>query len=110
MKKYAARLRKIRISHEYSQEYVALKLGMSNSAYSKLEQGRTEMTLSRLVQMSEILQFNLSQFFDEEPEMEVGESVYAGYGFVTRGEFVQHVDKLHLLERQLSKILSQLPQ
>ena len=60
--------------------------------------------------MSEILQFNLSQFFDEEPETEVAESVYAGYGFVTRGEFVQHVDKLHLLERQLSKILSQLPQ
>jgi transcriptional regulator with XRE-family HTH domain len=110
MKKYAVRLRKIRISHEYSQEYMALKLGMAISTYSKLEQGKTELTLTRLVQLSDILQFNLSQFFDEEPEVQVAENVYAGYGFVTRAEFVQHVDKLHLLERQLSKILSQLPQ
>ncbi|MEK6546847.1 MAG: helix-turn-helix transcriptional regulator [Bacteroidota bacterium] len=110
MKKYASRLRKIRISHEYSQEYVALKLGIAISTYSKLEQGKTELTLTRLVQLSEILQFNLSQFFDEEPEMEVSEDVYAGYGFVTRAEFVQHVDKLLAMERQLSNILSQLPQ
>jgi transcriptional regulator with XRE-family HTH domain len=110
MKKYAARLRKIRISHEYSQEYMAIKLGMAISTYSKLEQGKTELTVSRLVQLSVILQFNLSQFFEEEPEVQVAEHVYAGYGFVTRAEFVQQVDKLHLLERQLNNILSQLPQ
>lgn len=89
---------------------MAIKLGMAISTYSKLEQGKTEMTLTRLVQLSEILQFNLSQFFEEEPEVQVAENVYAGYGFVTRAEFVQQVDKLQLLERQLSNILSQLPQ
>ncbi len=89
---------------------MAIKLGMAISTYSKLEQGKTELTVSRLVQLSVILQFNLSQFFEEEPEVQVAEHVYAGYGFVTRAEFVQQVDKLHLLERQLNNILSQLPQ
>lgn len=110
MKKYALRLRKIRISHDYSQEYMALKMGMAISTYSKLEQGKTELTVNRLVQISEILGFNLPQFFEDEPDVQVEESTYAGYGFVTRAEFVQHVDKLHLVERQLNKILSQLPQ
>ena len=110
MKKYALRLRKIRISQDFSQEYMALKLGMAISSYSKLEQGKTELTVNRLVQLSEILQFNLAQFFVEEPEELVDDSVYAGYGFVTRAEFVQQVDKLILLERQLSQILSKLPQ
>jgi hypothetical protein len=39
----------------------------------------------------------------------VEEPTQVGYGFVTRAEFMEHVDKLHLVERQLSDILSKLP-
>jgi transcriptional regulator with XRE-family HTH domain len=110
MNPYASRLRKIRVSHDYSQEYMALKLGITLSAYSKIERGKTELTISRLVQIAEILQFDLPRFFEAEPAVQVEEPTQVGYGFVTRAEFMEHVDKLHLVERQLSDILSKLPQ
>jgi len=63
MNPYASRIRKIRVSHGYSQEYMALKLGMTLSSYSKLERGLVELSVSRLVQISEVLEFDLGQFF-----------------------------------------------
>lgn len=89
---------------------MALKLGITLSAYSKIERGKTELTINRLVRIAEILEFELSHFFDSEPLTLVQDSPKLGYGFVTRAEFVQQADKLHLLERQLSDILSKLPQ
>jgi len=109
MNQYALRIRKIRVSQGYSQEYMALKMGITLSAYSKLERGMVELTVTRLVQIAEILEFDLSQFFHEEPADSVSEQTQVGYGFVTRAEFLQHLDKMHLLERQLSDILSKLP-
>ena len=110
MNLYSSRLRKIRVSHDFSQEYMAMKLGITLSAYSKIERGKTELTISRLVQIAEILQFELPQFFESEPTTLVEEPIKLGYGFVTRAEFIQQADKLNLLERQLSDILSKLPQ
>ena len=109
MNPYASRIRKIRVSHGYSQEYMALKLGMTLSSYSKLERGLVELSVTRLVQISEVLEFDLGQFFQEEPVDSVSDQTQVGYGFVTRAEFLQHLDKMHLLERQLSDILSKLP-
>jgi len=110
MNTYSSRLRKIRVSHDFSQEYMALKLGITLSAYSKIERGKTELTISRLVQIAEVLQFELPQFFEAEPPTFVEEPEKRGYGFVTRAEFNKHAEKLHLFERQLSDIISKLPQ
>ena len=110
MNPFSSRLRKIRVSQDFSQEYMALKLGITLSAYSKIERGKTELTVNRLIQIAEILQFDLPRFFETEPDGLVEEPIQPGYGFVTRAEFMEHVDKLDLLERQLSNILSKLPQ
>ena len=88
---------------------MALKLGMTLSSYSKLERGLVELSVSRLVQISEVLEFDLGQFFQVEPSDSVSDQSQVGYGFVTRAEFLKHLDKMHLLERQLSDILSKLP-
>jgi hypothetical protein len=56
------------------------------------------------------LQFELPQFFESEPTTLVEDPIKFGYGLVTRAEFIQQADKLNLLERQLSDILSKLPQ
>ncbi|WP_026632345.1 helix-turn-helix domain-containing protein [Dyadobacter alkalitolerans] len=51
----ALNIRKIREYRNYTQEYLAMKLGISQNAYSKIELGYTRITLERLIQISHIL-------------------------------------------------------
>lgn len=51
----ALNIRKIREYRNYTQEYLAMKLGISQNAYSKIELGYTRITLERLIQISQIL-------------------------------------------------------
>ena len=51
----ALNIRKIREYRNYTQEYLAMKLGISQNAYSKIELGYTRITLERLIQVSQIL-------------------------------------------------------
>lgn len=50
------RIRAIRESKNLSQEQMGKKLGLSQNAYSKIEIGKTEITLERLYQIAEIFE------------------------------------------------------
>jgi len=55
----ATNIRKIREHRNYTQEYLAAKLKISQNAYSKIELGYTKITLERLFQIAQILEVNL---------------------------------------------------
>ncbi|TAN35465.1 MAG: XRE family transcriptional regulator [Verrucomicrobia bacterium] len=50
----------IRKAKGWSQEDIAERLGMSPTGYGKIERGETDIPLSRLEQISEILDINLA--------------------------------------------------
>jgi len=52
----AANIRKIREHRNYTQEYLAAKLRISQNAYSKIELGYTKITVERLFQIAVILE------------------------------------------------------
>jgi transcriptional regulator with XRE-family HTH domain len=56
IKQVAANVRKIREHRNYTQEYLAAKLHISQNAYSKIELGYTKITVERLFQIAEILE------------------------------------------------------
>lgn len=61
---------KIRILREikgYTQENIAAELGLSTKAYQKIEVGETQLTITRLNQISEILEISSLEIlnFDE---------------------------------------------
>lgn len=56
IKAVAANIRNKREKLNYTQEYLAIKLGISQNAYSKIELGYTKITIERLFQISEILE------------------------------------------------------
>ncbi|TSJ38915.1 helix-turn-helix transcriptional regulator [Mucilaginibacter corticis] len=49
-------IRKRRGELGYSQEYMALKLHISQNSYSKLELGITKLTVQKFLEISELLQ------------------------------------------------------
>jgi transcriptional regulator with XRE-family HTH domain len=54
------RIRNIRLDKNLKQEYVALKLGCSQNSYSKLEIGKTELTVTKLFHIAAILSVNVA--------------------------------------------------
>jgi transcriptional regulator with XRE-family HTH domain len=55
----AANIRKIRENRNYTQDYLAAKLKISQNAYSKLELGYTKITIERLFHIAAILETDI---------------------------------------------------
>ncbi|WP_247233208.1 helix-turn-helix domain-containing protein [Telluribacter sp. SYSU D00476] len=53
------RLRQLRLQQELSQENMADMLGISTTAYGDIERGRTELTISRLEKIAQVLGVSL---------------------------------------------------
>lgn len=49
------RIRLLRLQRGYSQENMAYELGLSTTAYGDIERGKTDLTLSRLNQVAQVL-------------------------------------------------------
>lgn len=50
------KIRKIRREKDFSQEYVAEQLGITQSHYSKVERGEVEITMSKLLQLAKLFE------------------------------------------------------
>ncbi len=50
---------------KYSQAEIAAKLGIQQSQYGKLENGKSEMTLEKFVEICNILNLKISDFDNE---------------------------------------------
>ena len=67
-KAIVSNIRKIREFRNYTQDYLAAKLQISQNAYSKIELGYSSITLSRLVKITEILEFELADIISTDIE------------------------------------------
>lgn len=113
MKDFAPRIKKIRLFRDYTQAYLAYKLGITISAYSKIERGKTDPSLSRMLQISEILEFKLgdfSQVDETKPESLIvsEDQHYELYGFVTRKEFDESLRMIADLRMKIVEILNKI--
>ncbi len=52
-----------RLKKEYSQEVMASLLNISQNAYSKIENGKTTLTVKRLQEIALILEVPIDKFF-----------------------------------------------
>ena len=64
IKVVAANIKNARLQRNYSQDYLAHKLNISQNAYSKVECGYTRVTLERLNIIANVLQVELSTLMD----------------------------------------------
>jgi transcriptional regulator with XRE-family HTH domain len=62
-------IRKIRESKRFTQEYVAGRMGISQNAYSKIENNITQLTVNHLKKLSDILEVPISDLMKDEFEL-----------------------------------------
>jgi transcriptional regulator with XRE-family HTH domain len=58
------RIKKIRVEKGYSQEYMADMLNISQNAYHKLERGYTRINLQKFIEISKILEIEISELIN----------------------------------------------
>ena len=59
-----AKIKSERIIKNYTQAYVANKLGISQNAYSKIESGASKLSVSTLFSLSYIFDIDVLAFFE----------------------------------------------
>ncbi len=69
----AIRIRMARLTKSLSQENVATELGLTNAAYSNIERGVTDITVSRLFQIAIILDKDPIELLGLESMANIGE-------------------------------------
>ena len=69
IKHIATNIRRIRESKGYTQEYLAMKLGISQNAYSKIELGYTKITLERLFHIAKLIETDIVSLIHENVEL-----------------------------------------
>jgi transcriptional regulator with XRE-family HTH domain len=62
-------IKKYREMRNYSQKYVATKLGMSQNAYSKIENNLTQLTVHHVKEISKILEVPVTDLLKDEFEI-----------------------------------------
>jgi transcriptional regulator with XRE-family HTH domain len=70
------KIRLQRLTKNFSQEYMAFMLDISQAAYSKIERGETVLTLPRVYEIAEILQVSPFSFM---PKPKYGTSIALTY-------------------------------
>jgi transcriptional regulator with XRE-family HTH domain len=64
----AGNIKNARLYRNYSQDYLALKLNISQNAYSKIELGYTRVTIERLFKIAEILELDVVDLLSDKPK------------------------------------------
>ncbi len=65
-KSVANNIRRVREYRNYTQDYVARKIGISQNAYSKLELGFHKLSLERLFQIADVLEVDCTALLENE--------------------------------------------
>ena len=68
MKAVAGNIRKVREYRNYTQDYLAAKLEISQNAYSKIELGYSKITLDRLFHIAIILEVAVMELLEFDAE------------------------------------------
>ena len=96
-------IRKARLDKGYSQDYVSTKMGITLSAYSKIERGLTDPSLSRMKQIAAILEVDLSLLFKPKDYPHFSGVADSGGSMVpiSRYEFDAYAGLVHDLQEQV---------
>ena len=84
-------IKKYREMRNYSQRYISARLGMSQNAYSKIENNITQLTVHHVKELSKILEVPVGDLLNDDFEIHKSVSVPAK---VTRSDVMAAIEAL----------------
>jgi len=102
MNKVVSNVKRLREQKEYSQEYMGIKLGISQPSYSRIESGEAVLSLDQLQKIADILETDISALFDTS-------KITIQNQTNSEGEFINggYIENLHIENKETTKKLIQ---
>lgn len=95
-------IRKYRELRNYSQDYVARKMGISQNAYSKIENNITQLTVNHIKQISQVLEVSMMDLLRDDFEIHGPANIHT--------ESISKDALIHMLEKIKLKLDEKHPQ
>ncbi len=93
---FGEKIKEVREQKNYSQEYVASELGVSQRAYSKLESGETQLKGEVLVELARIFKIDILDLIPQEAILTYNNyKTHNGEGIVYRKENPDKLDEVY---------------
>lgn len=105
-------IRSIRELKNYTQEYMAVRLGITQAGYSKIEKGNAKMSFEKLEEIASVFELSVENIIRFETNLHIANTVKRNsilsdnYGLMNLNLLYQ--DKIMLLEKLLHKTDSEL--
>src|SRR5687768_14361776 len=84
-------IKRYREMRNFSQKYVAAKMGISQNAYSKIENNITQLTVHHVKELSKILDVSITDLLSDDFEIHRPLSIPA---HITKAELLKQVESL----------------
>ncbi len=108
-KNIGQKIRRARQALDLSQESVAEDLGMTKGAFSKIERGLTNVPVTRLMEIAQVLKVNVADFFDKSPAvLSKAEENNKQYGYATKQELDELVKVIESLKAEVMAIRAEI--
>ncbi len=99
-----SQIKKRRVEKRLTQSDVALDLGITPGAYSKIESGPTEISVKKLGEIAAILEVKITYFFQEEPPVRGVLKPGEVDGFATKSDIEQLTTNINKLKQELASL------
>lgn len=98
----------------YSQEYVASTIHVSQTTYSKIEKGSAKLDIVRFIGIAKALQVDPEAFFKYDSNVDLNKSFqpgkpiefYQNLSDEARAEYEERIRQLEMKNRNLTKIIA----
>ena len=87
---------------------MADELGLTHSAYSKIETGKTDPSIGRITQIAEILKVDVTYFFQESPANRM-EDNDKPYGMATKSDIEELTRMINKIKEEIANLKASLP-
>lgn len=101
-------IRRIRQGKELSQENVAEELGITKGAFSKIENGTTNVPLARLLQVAKVLEVDITEFFKDSKAVNKAEDPKLQYGFATKSDIEEMMKVIQSMLNDINELKASL--
>lgn len=102
------RIRKLREAKDLSQENIAFELGLSRSAYNKIETGSTSPNTNRLQEIAKVLEVDITEFFKDSKAFGKAEDPKLQYGFATKSDIEEMMKVIQSMLTDINELKTSL--
>lgn len=102
---YNFKIKKLREMRNFTQEYMAHCLQLTQRSYSSIENGKTQLTIERLKEIADILKVGIGEILDLENQ-NVYNNNFNNHGAENKGNLVFKQDSFDALKELYERIIS----